>query len=41
MNNLTYKTSPMRPFSGINPQNIPSTIPKACRAQYITSKNSS
>lgn len=38
---FSYSAMAMKPFSGITPQTIPIRIPSTCRAQYMTSKNSS
>lgn len=37
----TYNIRPKNPFKGSKPQTIPNITPKACLAQYITSRNSS
>lgn len=37
----TYNNRAIKPFNGIRPHPIPTIIPIACLAQYITSRNSS
>jgi len=37
----TYNNKAIKPFRGIRPHPIPTIIPIACLAQYITSRNSS